>query len=613
MSCSRFTYLSETSRRRVQTFVQELKSSFAWFLSGTPPHENFNDIQSLASLLGIHLGIEEVLPGTKPTKRGSANRERTGLESMSHYLELRSVQWHERRHIQAQRFMDCFVRQNIAEIDEIPYTEKEATVQLPAAERAIYLELETHLRSLEMNNKSAQRSKKHSLGDRDARMQRAIINAETAEEALLKCCNHFNLSSTTVKESESALETLKDIIDLRRAEKETLCRHFEAFLTAAMCAQHVILLQQPDWVDVKSTGDGEVHDALREFLKFVDEGKSVPHGADDETNGLIRTIAKKAQRQYEADPDKTFEQFPLLYGEEASDNADVALYERKLRLRDFMHNARTLGKGLTGRVRSLRFIEQVRLFQEAKQQRQRIKCPVCSEMKPVQDMIVLSCCGHIGCSSCVEPLARDHSKCPEPSCRVQGITANHMIASINLGLDNPEPLINTTEVASKQKYHGCKLTKVVEKVQEIIAGGDRLIVFCQFDDLRSKVQEALNGHNIKALQVSGTISKQIKTVAVFQNDAPGPNTPSVLILKMDDEQSAGLNLTQLNHAIMVHPLLAETQQKYDAYETQAIGRIRRYGQRKTVHVWRFLAESTIDTDIYAERTLKVQRNCLQLK
>jgi SNF2 family DNA or RNA helicase len=49
-------------------------------------------------------------------------------------------------------------------------------------------------------------------------------------------------------------------------------------------------------------------------------------------------------------------------------------------------------------------------------------------------------------------------------------------------------------------------------------------------------------------------------------------------------------------------LLASTQEEYVAYETQAIGRIRRFGQKKTVHCWRFLAEDTIDTEIYAQRS-----------
>ena len=34
---------------------------------------------------------------------------------------------------------------------------------------------------------------------------------------------------------------------------------------------------------------------------------------------------------------------------------------------------------------------------------------------------------------------------------------------------------------------------------------------------------------------------------------------------------------------------------------QAIGRIRRYGQTRKVHVWRYLAKDTIDMEIYNDR------------
>jgi hypothetical protein len=104
-------------RARVLAVALGLKSSFRWCLSGTPPHENFIDVQSLANLLGIHLGVNEVLPGTKLSKRGAG--EESGLEKLSAFLEQRSLQWHETRHQVAQGFLDRFVRQNIAEIDEI--------------------------------------------------------------------------------------------------------------------------------------------------------------------------------------------------------------------------------------------------------------------------------------------------------------------------------------------------------------------------------------------------------------------------------------------------------------------------------------------------------------
>ena len=99
-----------------------LKSSFRWCLSGTPPHDTFIDIQNLAKLLGIHLGVHDAaLPGTKLKK--NFGNEQSGLEKLSTFLEQRSLQWHERRHEFAQGFLDRFLRQNIAEIDEIKYEE----------------------------------------------------------------------------------------------------------------------------------------------------------------------------------------------------------------------------------------------------------------------------------------------------------------------------------------------------------------------------------------------------------------------------------------------------------------------------------------------------------
>ena len=71
-----------------------------------------------------------------------------------------------------------------------------------------------------------------------------------------------------------------------------------------------------------------------------------------------------------------------------------------------------------------------------------------------------------------------------------------------------------------------------------------------------------------------------------------------------DESASGANLTGANHAIFLSPLLAPSQEIYDACETQAIGRVRRYGQTKHVHIWRFLSTNTIDAQIYQERTGK---------
>jgi hypothetical protein len=64
----------------------------------------------------------------------------------------------------------------------------------------------------------------------------------------------------------------------------------------------------------------------------------------------------------------------------------------------------------------------------------------------------------------------------------------------------------------------------------------------------------------------------------------------------------GSNFTNANHAIFLSPLLTETEYEYRSSETQAIGRVRRYGQTKTVHIWRFMSEDTMDIETYEKRT-----------
>lgn len=59
-----------------------------------------------------------------------------------------------------------------------------------------------------------------------------------------------------------------------------------------------------------------------------------------------------------------------------------------------------------------------------------------------------------------------------------------------------------------------------------------------------------------------------------------------------------------NHVIFVSPLLARCQQSYDASLTQCVGRARRYGQKKTVHVYHYLSLKTTDVDILQERSRK---------
>ena len=556
---------------------------------------NFNDIKTLGTLLGLHLGVDETLPGVKlGPGRGQRAQENTGLENLSQFLEVRSMQWHERRHKMAQSFMDRFVRQNVAEINEIPWEEPVYRLELPPAERAIYLELETHLKSLDMNSKNAQKSRKKSRGDRDNRMQKILRESQSAEEALLKACTHYDMDKT----GTSASETMSDVIRIRKSELKRLEREIIEGVAACFRQHHRILAQQPDWNEATKVEKGEVASALNAYLSEVDESRSVSHGADKDVHDRIRILAKLAEAAFKTNPlqkDERFEEVNDVSDEKESSSKKKAekkvevLYGQKRALHNYMFTIRSFGKELCGRIRSLRFVEHVYALQESKQ---KFRCAKCNrEDLSAEDVAILSSCGHFGCLKCLEACAAEGKCIEHPRCSAD-VSLPHVISSTRLNIKARDD--------SGGRY-GCKLTAAVTKVKEIVESGDRVLVFIQFDDLKDKVAEALEDSNLTTIQVKGSVKHQVKSLSVFQKDTPSPGDPRVLLLKMDDEQSAGLNLTNLNHAVFVHPLLAGSQQQYDAYETQAIGRIRRYGQKKTVYIHRFLVKDTIDTEIYNER------------
>ena len=604
-----FHYLADKAdRARVLTLVLGLKSTFRWCLSGTPPHANFDDAQQLANLLGIHLGKDELLPGTKTNRRGAKSSEgQTELEKFSNLLETKSMQWHERRHELGQAFFDRFVRQNIAEIDEIKCDEHKILVNLPPAEMAIYLELENHLMSLEMNNMKALKSKKSSTGDRAERMQNSLGSSKSAEEALLKTCAHFNMN----KKDATPLETCEEIVSIRRDQLTSCERDFFNAIANGVARRVFILEHQPDWLGFAKTEHGEVEDRLQRFLADVENNNSVTQGADSEVHDKIRGIVAKAIAAAEKRPDDYFtgDDFDLDEDEDVpakkrkrkshSKPDAVELRHWKYCLREHMHSVRVLAKELCGRIRSLRYFVWVRDFQLKDK-----KIPVCSghgnshcECYPDKNLLpqdkagVLSSCGHIGCLKCLHYHA-DREECIDPSCKASVRNA-HVCTAVDLGADKDH---------EGGGHYGAKLSAIVKKIKELVEQGDRVIVFVQFQDLKEKVADSLEDRGVKALQVKGSISQQIKALDVLQKEVPSKEDPRVLLLTMDDESSAGVNLTTCNHAIFVHPLLADTQHQYNAYETQAIGRVRRFGQTKTVNIWRFLACGTIDDTIYKERT-----------
>jgi len=168
-----------------------------------------------------------------------------------------------------------------------------------------------------------------------------------------------------------------------------------------------------------------------------------------------------------------------------------------------------------------------------------------------------------------------------------GARSYNIVKASSLGEDSAER-------DGKGRHFGQKLEMVVRLIKEQIPEKERALVFVQFQDLTSKVAKAFEANHIKFLSIEGSTVQRSNKLQKFQEEGD----ERVLLLNLGDESASGANLTSANHVVFLSPLLVNTLPEYRAAETQAIGRVRRYGQSKTVHIYRFLTLDTIDIELY---------------
>ncbi|KAI0305877.1 hypothetical protein B0F90DRAFT_1694134 [Multifurca ochricompacta] len=553
-----YTYLDG----KIHTMVTRLSADRHWVLSGTPPIHDFAAVKTIAAHLNLHLGIDDDNEG-KSIEVKKRRREQTAVEKFHSFRETHSLDWHAHRHELGQKFLDCFVRQNIAEIDEIPWEEKIEKISLPAAERAIYLELEHHLRALDMTIKRGKKTD----GDREKRVAQSLGDSNTAEEALLKRCSHFELETSN---KENAMEACEVIVKERKTQLEDCRNDLLKKLKEALAKEKEI---------GKPQDDEPKESMFREYVR-VCRAEGV---GDDEGTKLVAELLKTAG---------VGDHRPSNAGHNMKDSQrKETIWEH----REQTHMIRKLTKELVGRVRSLRYFTIVRDLQKQSSEPPVVSCPECGrERIPLEEIAVLSSCGHAGCFNDVKPAAEGETCVYARSgrCKAAARVLN-IVKGDTLGVDDYDR-------DGKGKHFGMKLEKVIHLIRKRIPSEERVLIFVQFPDLMKKVAEALNANKVRFLEIKGSAAQKSKNLEKFQTDGE----ERVLLLNVMDESASGANLTSANHAIFLSPLLAPTQEIYQANETQAIGRLRRYGQAKKVYIWRFLTKDTIDVDIYEARTGK---------
>lgn len=137
-------------------------------------------------------------------------------------------------------------------------------------------------------------------------------------------------------------------------------------------------------------------------------------------------------------------------------------------------------------------------------------------------------------------------------------------------------------------YEGVTSAKreyLVERLPELLAGGHRVLVFSQFTGYLKSIARALGEKGIDHLYLDGSTRNRAEVIEAFRSGA----APVFLVsLKAG---GFGLNLTEADHVFIMDPWWNP------AAEQQAVDRIHRIGQEREVHVYRLVAEGTIEEKV----------------
>ncbi|KAG1765249.1 P-loop containing nucleoside triphosphate hydrolase protein [Suillus occidentalis] len=128
-------------------------------------------------------------------------------------------------------------------------------------------------------------------------------------------------------------------------------------------------------------------------------------------------------------------------------------------------------------------------------------------------------------------------------------------------------------------------------VMDIITGvpeGQKVLVFCCFRDTMDLLEVQTKKLKIGVDQYHGELStiQRMDVLDSFANDSH----MKVLLMSID-AGGVGLNITVANHVILVNPWWNHCK------EVQAISRCHRFGQDKTVFVYKVVTQNSVETDV----------------
>ena len=172
----------------------------------------------------------------------------------------------------------------------------------------------------------------------------------------------------------------------------------------------------------------------------------------------------------------------------------------------------------------------------------------------------------------------------------QGINKSQLV--VLQGLSKLRQIANNPQMVDEE-YEGesGKDSDVIHKLESVIDGGSKVLVFSQFVKHLTIIRKYLDDNNIAYAYLDGATKNREAEVEKFQND------PKIKVFLISLKAGGvGLNLTAAEYVFLLDPWWNP------AIEAQAVDRAHRIGQKNTVFTYKFISRNTVE-----EKILSLQR------
>eukprot|EP00929_Paragymnodinium_shiwhaense_P021705 TRINITY_DN14087_c0_g1_i1.p1 TRINITY_DN14087_c0_g1~~TRINITY_DN14087_c0_g1_i1.p1 ORF type:complete len:1572 (+),score=444.50 TRINITY_DN14087_c0_g1_i1:675-4718(+) len=596
-----------------QAAVELFQGDYKWGLSGTPPCQTLTQIRKAAGFFGVQI----------PNSAGSSD---DGAEIP------RQV---------AQEWLDAFVRRNTSELPPLDEEEVIVPVKLTPQERALYDALAQQSERLAEDSHSQEgQAQEESLQPAHGTLH------GSGTRTLLKLCSHFNpggSAQSAEHEVERQVAMRRDLVTRSEKEAATLAQRIAALLS---CVRHF----EPHFCRSASTGGGPL--SASEYPALAKESKAglaarlkwLGLSASGGKPEHLKRLLEAASEGEGSLANEAVKEMVMRYDFKAADAGkavSLASAAAQPAWLGVATRARSCPLGGAGQVvaKALQ-LALANLPGVAKLAEGHLLPHRCSRARSSLGMPAWP----IRAANQGEPLPKPEIKAFEQEdvawrttrenaaklrevvdewkadierCASRLATLEHEAEATQYNYQSFVDTVQASQAAAVAEMetkdeppekpasaalsfakYGSKIEHIVRHVQEV---GDRepgckIIMFVQWEDLKKRVSAALEEFEVEHVTLSGSVWQRRAKLMKFQYEEEGPR---ILMLSLQ-ESASGTNLTAANHVIIVHPMEAATKDEAVAFEMQAIGRVRRPGQEKKIHIWRFVTVDTVEQQITEE-------------